>query len=163
MNRLIYNYKTKILDVIDAQTFQCEIDFGLRRHERTRLQMLNPYPDYLNKGEDRDAAEAAFRTLLMIDDTRGREVIMSPTRPNAYNKYYAILYLQCKFSDMTIPATTCPHFAGYKFINVNLLLGWLAEHSFDLTLLGQVMSNVGIEDEVLKYIPRQRTVANVQE
>lgn len=163
MNRLIHNYRVKILDVLDGHTFTCMIDFGLRRYERTRLQLLNPYPNFLGQGEDPEKAYRLLSYMIMKNDTEGRECILSPTRPNAYNKYYAILYLQCRFSDMSLPSTVIPKFAGYRFVNVNLFMGYMAEHNFNLDEAKRILTGLGIEDKVLNYLPQQRETTEAEE
>ena len=40
MNRLFYNYPARVLKVANARTFDIEIDFGLRRFERVRVQLV---------------------------------------------------------------------------------------------------------------------------
>lgn len=134
MNRLIYNYKAKVLRVVDARTLEVMFDWGMRRYEKVRVQLIEA--DYWSddsSARDRLArAKECLQTAIM-DGEKGRELILAPTNPNAFNKAYFRAYVPCESGNPAYPMTMFPVIAAFRFLHLNHYMIYLSQKNFDVT------------------------------
>ncbi|TXH17253.1 MAG: hypothetical protein E6R03_04230 [Hyphomicrobiaceae bacterium] len=183
MNKLVYNYLARVLRVVNSRSLDVEIDFGLRRYEQVRLQLIRT--DWSSDGKSDGyygrakvcltellmskaraplALQTAARTSEPIaglgsEETEpqvfsrpevgcGRQIIVSPGQPNAYNKFTALTYLRCESLDHTRPAMTITR-GNLRFLSVVKVMEYLSQHDFDVGLAQRIVEDFAIQDQAI--------------
>lgn len=133
MNKLFWNYPAKILSVIDLRSFEMEIDYGRRRCERTRGQLIETKWDTSSWGVgQKDDAKKCLESALIDETGEGRQVIVATVSPDAYNQCYYRVYVQCRSDNMVLPQAIMTQIAGVSLISVNLFMLHMMEMRFNV-------------------------------
>ena len=122
MNRLVFNYKATVTRVLDGRDFDVILDLGFHtyRDQRLRLQNMQDLPD--RKDSDPLEAATAVAAYKCLDKILvGRKVIISPTRPDRFDRAHCLIYIRARREIVGI----CDTFAGRRFLNVYKLMMWL--------------------------------------
>lgn len=132
MNRLIYNYKARALKVVDARTMEVMFDWGMRRFEKVRVQLIEAdfWSDDSSQKERLLRAKECLQDAVMGPDG-GREIVLAPSNPNAFNKAYFRAYVPCESGNLSYPMTMFPVIAGIRFLHLNHYMVYLSQKSFD--------------------------------
>lgn len=87
----MYEYKAKVLKVIDGDTIECEVDLGfhIKITERFRLLYVNA-PE--TKGESKPKGEEAKQHL--IERINGKEITIKTQKDDAFGRWLAIILLE---------------------------------------------------------------------
>ena len=118
MNKLVFNYKAQVKNIVNGRTFDAQLDFGFRKFQDFRVQMQSvELPDERSKDPEVKAtlerAKTCLRMALMGTDenSRGRRIVVASTQPSKRNLSYFRCYVPAKRENIEVPPL-CAKYAG---------------------------------------------------
>lgn len=157
MNYLIFNYPASVWNVVDWRTADFIIDFGFRIRQEKRAQLAHTLQTTNAESERR--AQHCLRTLLIRGPdadprTHGREVIVSPLRPDHYSRARLSVYVPLRRPNTVFGALTV-NYAGWDFIDVNSAMRLLAETQYDPSEAARIVSTSDIAPVPMEAVGRR--------
>lgn len=152
MNKLVFNYKAQVGNVVNGRTFDARLDFGFRQFQDFRIQMQSvELPDERSKDivvkESLDRAKTCLRMALMGtgENPQGRRIVVASTQPSKRNLSYFRCYVPANRENIECPPL-CAKYAGLRFMDVNNFMQLLAERQFDLVYAADLLETFELHD-----------------
>lgn len=142
INKIIYNYKFVVTEIVDGRTVDGVLDLGFRifQHRSLRLAGINFNDPSRPKSRDEikklsQAAKPCLETALLWEDSHskghGRTVVVSTTEPDRYGKSSIWVSVPCENRCEPYPQITF-NLQGQCFINVLNYMKVLSANRFNL-------------------------------
>ena len=150
MNRLVYNYKAKVLGVTSPDTMDLLITLGLRISVERRCYLQGcRYLELSGKGhrftaeQKKEFADNARLFLsTVIHERRG---IVAPLRPNRFGRLRVRFYLPCEREHPDYPQLTHT-VAGTRFLSISNLATLAPTMKFDLDWAKSLLVDLEVSD-----------------
>ena len=142
MNRLVFNYKFHVGDVVDARTINGVLDAGFRFFMHRHFQLAGIELPDVKRIKDVNERKKAESILLYPSaqpkQPHGRTIIVATHVPNRYGRCLVNAYVPCVQESFDHPHLT-RRTAGYVLINVVHYMHHLGERGYDLAIGKEVL------------------------
>ena len=148
MNKIVYNYKATVDNVVSGSTFDAVVNFGMQWYKKGRVRIAGvELPEYDRDGkqpqDEKELLEKAKQCLRATIEHR--KIVVSPYRPKKHGQMVGDIYLPCRRENIHYPMITATY-AGIRFLNVCLFMNLLAEKRFDDALHKEIFSTLDTYD-----------------
>lgn len=145
MNRLLFNYRTIVEEVVSPDTFDGNIILGFGIAKRTRIKVVGIESPTTNNGVPFTESEIA---ILKDKATMGlkmllarRRIIISPTRPGPYGQITVNAYVPVAevYHENPVLVET---FAGMRFLDITNAMNFAAQKRYDDQFISEILKIV---------------------
>lgn len=91
----MYEYKAKVTDVLDGDTFKCEVDLGFRTYTKIRVRLKDVDTPELRGVGDKEK-EAALEAKEFTKGMLGQECFITSHYEDIYARWVCDVYVKTK-------------------------------------------------------------------
>lgn len=89
----MYEYKAKVINVVDGDTIDAVIDVGFKVTTTQRLRLLGIDTAELTSKDPVERAKAQEAKLYTIDRLLNKSVLIKTEKSDSFGRYLAIIYI----------------------------------------------------------------------
>lgn len=89
----MYEYKAKIINVVDGDTVDATVDVGFKMTTVQRLRLLSINTAELTSKDPVERAAALAAKLYLVDNLLNKSVVIKTEKSDAFGRYLATIFL----------------------------------------------------------------------
>jgi micrococcal nuclease len=89
----LYNYKVRVINVVDGDTIDVEIQLGFHLTSTQRLRLLRINTAELRANNEAERLLAQKAKQFVVDEILGKEVFIHTEKDDAFGRYLAEVYV----------------------------------------------------------------------